>query len=319
MWPRLQQAMTGSRPRSVRSEKATRDLTILTFNIWGAGLHEGKSLSETIAVLRATKADIIGLQEVTRHGHHEIDESGLESGLSLAQEIAQELGYFCHEQPCGADDHGINAILSLHPIKSTTHSQLGVILEIDGHELVVFNLHLEAAPYQPYQLTGIAYDGSPFLHTEAEAIAAATATRGSVLDALERELAEANDTPVVIMGDFNEPSFRDWSTRALAIGRHPLAVQWPATRRIEALGFRDAYRSIFPDEVMHPGHTWAVLPGEPEHHDRIDFIFMRGAGLSVVSASVVGEKTPEADLVVTPWPSDHRAVLAVARFKGTSV
>ena len=30
----------------------------------------------------------------------------------------------------------------------------------------------------------------------------------------------------------------------------------------------------------------------------------------VESAAIVGESAPEADVVVTPWPSDHRAVAA---------
>jgi hypothetical protein len=34
----------------------------------------------------------------------------------------------------------------------------------------------------------------------------------------------------------------------------------------------------------------------------------------VLSAGIVGEKAPEADLVVTPWPSDHRASMAVISF-----
>ncbi len=31
-------------------------------------------------------------------------------------------------------------------------------------------------------------------------------------------------------------------------------------------------------------------------------------------ADIIGEKGPEADIVVTPWPSDHRAVAAKVRF-----
>jgi hypothetical protein len=33
-----------------------------------------------------------------------------------------------------------------------------------------------------------------------------------------------------------------------------------------------------------------------------------------MSAGVVGEKQPEADIVVTPWPSDHRAVVTKVKF-----
>lgn len=49
-----------------------------------------------------------------------------------------------------------------------------------------------------------------------------------------------------------------------------------------------------------------------EHLDRIDFIFVRGP-VTVERAAIVEEKHPEADIVVTPWPSDHRAVMAVVR------
>lgn len=42
--------------------------------------------------------------------------------------------------------------------------------------------------------------------------------------------------------------------------------------------------------------------------------FARAAALKVISAGIVGEKAPEADLVVTPWPSDHRATMAKIGF-----
>jgi exodeoxyribonuclease-3 len=51
-----------------------------------------------------------------------------------------------------------------------------------------------------------------------------------------------------------------------------------------------------------------------DHHDRIDFVLARGDELEVESASIVGEKKPEADVVVRPWPSDHRAVAATVRY-----
>jgi exodeoxyribonuclease-3 len=34
----------------------------------------------------------------------------------------------------------------------------------------------------------------------------------------------------------------------------------------------------------------------------------------VEQAQIVGEKSPDADVVVAPWPSDHRAVVATVRF-----
>ena len=46
----------------------------------------------------------------------------------------------------------------------------------------------------------------------------------------------------------------------------------------------------------------------------IDFALAKGPKLEVVAAGIVGEKSPEADLVVTPWPSDHRATYAKVKF-----
>jgi exodeoxyribonuclease III len=214
---------------------------------------------------------------------------------------------------------GVDAVLSRFPITGATQSGLGVRIDLGRREAMVFNLHLEPSPYQPYQLTGIPHHGALVLTSEREAVDAATATRGQTISQLERDLAGLDGEPVFITGDFNEPSFRDWTARAAARGRHPLPVAWPATRRIEALGFTDTYRAAFPDEIARPGFTWTVLPDAREHHDRIDFIFARGPGLAVESAAVLGERASEADLVLVPWPSDHRAVMATVRFGGDAV
>jgi exodeoxyribonuclease III len=250
---------------------------------------------------------------VRRHGAADAPVRRERHGGSLAGEIGRALGLHRHELPRHPARRS-NAVLSRFPCAGSTPGGHGVRIDAAGRSVTVFNLHLADAPYQPYQLARIAYDGSPFLATEGEAIVAATAARGRAIKVLERDLAGLDGAAVVIAGDFNEPSFRDWTTRAAADGRHPLAVAWPATRQIEALGFTDAYRAVFPDEMAKPGHTWAVLPGDPEHHDRIDFVFARGPGLHIDAAAVLGERAPEADRVITPWPSDHRAVLAMLRF-----
>jgi exodeoxyribonuclease III len=298
-------------PVTARSQTG---LKILTFNIWGGSLHNGAVLEDTVAVLRATGADIIGLQEVRPLGESASRRAGMGKQGTVTREIARALGFHCHDQIGRPALRRSNAVLSRFPITGATESGLGVRIDVSGRAITVFNLHLEDAPYQPYQLMRIPYDRSPFLTNSAEAVTAAVAARGAMIDRLERDLVGQESETIIITGDFNEPSFRDWTTRAAAIGRHPVAVDWPATRRIERLGFTDAFRSVFPDEIAKPGDTWAVRPGEPEHHDRIDFVFVRGPDLSVEAAAVVGEKAPEADLVITPWPSDHRAVLATLRF-----
>ena len=78
-------------------------------------------------------------------------------------------------------------------------------------------------------------------------------------------------------------------------------------------GFTDAWRAIYPDEMEKPGYTWtpAMKADDPKtHHDRIDFVYFKGNGLEVTEVKIVGENKENADIVVSPYPSDHRAVVA---------
>ena len=117
-------------------------------------------------------------------------------------------------------------------------------------------VHLHA-PYQPYQLLKIPYANAPFIATAAEAVNEARKARGAQVDSLLAELKPvlAAGQPVFLTGDFNEPSHQDWTPRAAAARKCPLAVEYPATLAIVSAGMRDSFRSLFPDEVSHPGET----------------------------------------------------------------
>ena len=146
-----------------------------------------------------------------------------------------------------------------------------------------------------------------------EAVEWAKKSRGRQLNSLFEELSPVlkGAIPVILTGDFNEPSFQDWTSEASEKGIVPLAVPYPTTKRVVDAGMLDAYRSAWPDELKARGYTWTnrTLPDDPkDFHDRIDFIFVKAC--SVTGAQVVGESKINADLVLAPWPSDHRAVVA---------
>ncbi len=132
----------------------------------------------------------------------------------------------------------------------------------------------------------------------------------------ELSIVRDRGIPTFVTGDFNEPSYLDWTEQAVERGLHPIKVQYPTARLVAAHGLVDTYRQHLPDEVESPGFTWTPLtePGdETDHHDRIDFVFSDGKFSTVQNCKIVGEKEESADLVVTPWPSDHRAVMAEIR------
>jgi len=182
----------------------------------------------------------------------------------------------------------------------------------------LFNIHPTHYHYQPYQVLGIEYGAAPYVVSSEQAVRYARRARAVALNALLRDIAAATSEHgpadlVLITGDFNEPSCRDWNEAAVTAGLQPMTVPWPLTQALEANGFADAWRTVYPDVVARPGFTWSPLITDStpnDHRDRIDFVFVRGAAVVIEGAAVVGEEAAMADIVVSPWPSDHRAVVA---------
>ncbi|WP_333816130.1 endonuclease/exonuclease/phosphatase family protein [Tabrizicola sp.] len=297
---------------------AAETLRVMSFNVWGGGANEGKGIEETVAAIKAAGADVVGLQETRLESDPCTAEHCPAVGDSVAPAIAAALGWHVHDQTGENAALWANAVISRYPIGEASANDLGVPLDVNGHMVWLFNIHLDDEPYQPYQLLGIEYGPAPFITTEAEAVKYATETRGPGLDLLTGDMAAAEGAAAIfVTGDFNEPSVHDWTPEAVAAGHHPVAVKWPSTGRLVAEGFVDAYRAVWPDPVAKPAYTWTPTYDEAakdDHPDRIDFVLVRGEDVRVKEAAIVGEDGPRSDIVVTPWPSDHRAVVAEVEF-----
>jgi len=293
-------------------------LRVMSYNIWGGGANEAKGIEETLAAIRAAGADVVGLQETKVEPDPCTATDCVAVGDSVAPAIAAALGWYVYDQTAENPALWANAVISRYPIGAASANDLGVPLDVNGKTVWLFNIHLDDEPYQPYQLLGIEYGPAPFISTETEAQTWATETRGPALDLLMADMAAAEGAAAVfVTGDFNEPSGLDWTAEVVATGAKPVAVAWPTTGRLMSEGFVDAYRAVHSDPVAKPAYTWtprydeAATDDEP---DRIDFVLVRGEGVSVTKAAIVGEDGPRSDIVVTPWPSDHRAVVAEIAF-----
>jgi exodeoxyribonuclease III len=297
---------------------AETTLRVMSYNVWGAGGNEGKGIDETLAVIRAANPDIIGIQETMLEGADCTADACPPIGTSVAAALAEALGYYYYDQTGANGALWANAIISRYPIGQATPNNLGVAVDVNGVPVWLFNIHLDDEPYQPYQLLGIPYGPAPFIATGAEAVDFASRTRGAAMDLLMADMAQAGDGAVIfVTGDFNEPSHLDWTDAAVAAAQHPVPVDWPTTKRLTDAGFADGYRAMHPDPVAKPAYTWTPRYDESaadDHPDRIDFVFVRGLDVAVTDAGIVGEDGPRSDIVVTPWPSDHRAVVIEVRF-----
>jgi len=292
-------------------------LRVMSFNIWGGGMNEGLPIDATVAAILAAGADVVGLQETRVEADSCTAEDCPPAGDSVAPALAAALGWHVHDQIATNDALWANAVISRFPVTATSPNDLGVALDVDGHTVWVFNIHLDDEPYQPYQAMGIEYGPAPFTTDPDELAGWAARTRGPALDLLMADMAAVgNPDLAVITGDFNEPGHLDWTPAAVAAGQQPVAVDWPTTARLAAAGFTDAYRAVHPDPVAKPAYTWTPMwsaEDDPEDkHDRIDFVLVRGA--PVTDAAIVGEDGPRSDIVSMPWTADHRAVVAEIAF-----
>ena len=286
------------------SGRAADSIRVMTFNIWVGGESGGQPLAQTAEVIRRARADIVGMQET-----HTSERNGQRQNSARA--LAEMLGWHYFDQ---GERTGI---LSRFPIATNTPAKWGVLIRLNSTaEVWVFNAHLMHAPYQPYQLLNIPYADGRFIKTADEAVAEARKARGEQVERLLAELkpALAGGKPVLLTGDMNEPSHQDWTPRAARAGKVPIAVEYPTTRAITQAGMIDAFRTAYPDEVEARGNTWTPTtePDDPkDRHDRIDFVFFSGKNVKVERCEIVGEDKRFADIVVQPYPSDHRAVVAM--------
>ena len=152
------------------AEPMPETIRVMSFNLWHGGDAGGQPLEQSIAVIKQSQADVVGLQEtagIAPEGQPRPDR---------AAEIARGLGWHY------VDQGGRTGVISRFPIIATTPRKWGARLKLpSGRELYMFNAHLAHAPYQPYQLLDIPYEGAPFLKTADEAVQAA------------RELARRHD------------------------------------------------------------------------------------------------------------------------------
>jgi exodeoxyribonuclease-3 len=292
---------------ALHAQTEEESIRVMSYNIHRGGVVMLKQpLSQTAKVIQSAKADIVGIQETRSPRGDKLEE------------LAKLLGWN-HDMGKGSQ------ILTRYEILESLNS--GVKIKLDsGKEAYVFNLHLPSHPYQPYQLLGIRpkwhkhTNDITFIKTEAEAIEWAKKARGRELTKLLRLIRSIPDkqAPIFVVGDFNEPSHLDWTERAASAARHPIKVEYPNSLAMIKAGFTDAYRAIYRDEMKHPGYTWSSFykfDDPTTHHDRIDFVYFKGKGIKLNEVKIVGENQKDADIVISPYPSDHRAV--VANFKLT--
>ncbi len=258
---------------------------VLGWNIAIGG--EAVDLGTVVEAIRRSGAEIAGLQECEGN----------------APRIAALLGW------AHVDER--HQIISRWPIVEPHDAEGRYVLVhlAPDRVIAVADVHLPSDPYGPYELragAGVAH----VVELEREVRLRALAP------SLDRwRVLIAAGVPLVVTGDFNTPSHRDWGPGSS--GHRTADVPWPVSVAMEASGLGDLYRSA---EPARPGITWTHGFPHPRRDadellDRIDLLW-GGPGVRVIDCTLLGPSgVPDVGVAVDPWPSDHLGVVATVELE----
>lgn len=266
----------------------------MAWNIWHGGHRYGQAvgLQRVIETIKSSNADIVGLIETYGSG----------------EEIADSLGYYFYLISSNL------SIMSRYPITETIKAFKpfnfgGVKLQLGpGKELVFFDTWLHYLPDY-----GKSVEGGKM--SEKQLIEAEGKTRHAEIKQILKEIkpwiADIENIPIIMSGDFNSGSHLDWitETKKLHFGH---TVAWPVSKEMIAVGFIDSFRELNVNPLIDPGLTWtpraATSSDKYGLRDRIDYIYYVGNQLKPIESKVV-------DYHPIMFPSDHAAVITVFQYK----
>lgn len=311
------------------------EFTVLQWNIWQEGTMVPDGYEAIVNEIARLQPDFITLSEVRNyediHFNERIVASLKEKGLKYYSFFSYDSGLL--------SKHPITDTLTIYPENNDHGSIYKLNSIVGGCKVSIYTAHLDYLNCAYYNIRG--YDGShweeipPLLSVE-EVLKINEASQRddaitAFIEAAKKDIAQGYN--VIIGGDFNEPSHRDWIEENKHLYDHNgMVVPWTVTTLCEQNGFIDAYRHIYPNPVTHPGFTfpsdnplveidklaWAPKADERE---RIDFVFYQGGNINVKKATIFGPKTSivrghraeetSDDNFILPlniWPTDHKGV-----------
>lgn len=326
-------------------QSESRTLKVLQFNIWQEGTMVPDGFRSIVAEIVRSEPDFVALSEVRNYQNTRFCDRIVEA---LKAKGKSYYSFYSYDSGLLSKYPILDSVTVLAP-KDDKGSAYKMIVEIDKQEFAVYTAHLNYREYASNEPRG--YDGNSFKKKaegqESDLKKVLDMNRRSgridvirdIIKDAQKELAKGR--MVFFGGDFNEPSFLDWTKATKHLFDHNgLVVPWDCTIALQRAGFVDAYRHIYRNPVTHPGFTFPantpkadlsrlVWSPQADDRDRIDYIFyypdkhlvlkdvqIIGPLGDIVRGQRIEEKTK--DNIFTPgyvWPTDHKAVLATFEWK----
>lgn len=321
------------------------EYTVLQWNIWQEGTSVPGGYDAIVSELHRLAPDFVTLSEVRNYG-------GVDFTARLVSDLAA-LGDTYYTAP--SYDSGL---LSRYPIErfdtifpeSGDHGSIYRLHATapSGHRFAVYTAHLDyqdCAYYEPRGYSGVTWEECPVPDSVEEILRKNDLSRRDdairqFLDAAAEDIAAGRT--VIIGGDFNEPSYLDWTEASASLYDHAgFVVPWTVSVLLSESGFVDAFRSACPDPMENPGFTYPsanpdvdikrlTWAPESDERERIDCIYFKSPEAAEVAGSWIfgpeesvvrsrTEKDPGDDPRILPlgvWPTDHKGLLIKLKLYG---
>lgn len=311
------------------------EFTVLQWNVWQEGTKVPGGYEAIANEIARLKPDFVALSEVRNYNNtrfcDRIVASLKERGITYYSFYSYDSGLL--------SKHPITDSTTIYPEKDDHGSIYRLTASAYGKEFAIYTAHLDYQDCAYYNVRG--YDGTTWKECERPKTVEEVLKRNDASkrdDAIRafihyanKDLAEGRI--VVLGGDFNEPSHRDWTESNKDLYEHNgMVIGWTATTLLEQAGYSDAYRVLFPDPLTHPGFTYPsdneqITPEnltwapQSDERERIDFVFYQGKGIKPTEALIFGpenciaysKRTPNQskDPFLKPlsvWPTDHKGL-----------
>lgn len=310
--------------------------TVLQWNVWQEGTMIPGGYDAIVNEIIRLKPDFVTFSEVRNYNHTNFTARVC---ASLQEKGLQYYSFYSYDTGL-LSKYPITDSLTVFPENGDHGSIYRLTSSVNGRKVAVYTAHLDYLDCAYYNARG--YDGSTWkeipLPTSVEEIlkinVASQRDDAIRLFITQAEKDLANGYAVIVGGDFNEPSHRDWIEKNKNLYDHNgFVVPWTVTTLLEEAGFVDSYRKIYPNPLTHPGFTYpsdnpAKTPEKitwapkADERDRIDFVFYKGDGLDAKKAIIFGPKgsivraqrvqETSKDKFLLPldvWPTDHKGLL----------
>ncbi len=285
-----------------QQEQHLQELKVLSWNIWHGGhskAYPEVSCKAALNILKKSEADVILMIET----------------YGCSDQVADFLGYYHRLLSSNLSIYSRYPIVKTYtfPDSISTFNFGGVELDINGKKVRVFDTWLHYLPDATLVPTHLSEQ--EILDWENKG------TRDEelqhIFSVLKPYLAESDSIPIIMGGDFNTHSHKDWTKATKDLYNHGgVSVNWPISKMMEAQHFKDSFRELHPHpekDIKELGPTWYWdSKGEKKQSDRIDFIYYQGKKLNAIQSESYNQSIGEELNFYGEkffYPSDHGFVM----------